>query len=92
MEQIRTIIASVLMCMSFDASTASAQVSDSLRECMCIQKNREISSHPRLLGMCMGHYDGDYYQQRCGTYASCLGEAMNNGLGGKVDTSKCLSR
>jgi len=82
----------LLGCIGFCASTASAQVSDSLLECMCRQKSKEISSQDRLLGMCIGHYNGDVCRQRCGADASCYADIVSIGWGGVVDASSCVVR
>ena len=70
-------------------TAVNAQVSEAVLECMCKQKNRNRSLNERLLGMCVGHYEGSAYQQRCGSSAACLANSMNNGVG-YVDVSKCI--
>lgn len=64
-----------------------AQVSESTLHCLCKQKNQ--SSDPRMLTMCVGHYQGEYYTQRCGSDSGCLANTMNNGSERVVQLSRC---
>ena len=66
----------------FPEASFSQGVVERVVECMCRQ--REAKRDERLVGMCTGHYMGEYYQEKCVTSKSCLAKLMNNGTGQKM--------
>ena len=80
-----------ITCLATTCVWPMASMGQSLDEktihCLCSQKVG--SQGPRSIGMCTGHYMGEWYAEKCGNDKECIVKEMNNGYGKQVVESTC---
>ena len=81
----------VVICMAstvlWDTASFGQVLSEKTIKCLCQQKVGNEGQ--RSTEMCIGHYMGSHYSDKCGASKECFAREMDNGYGTKVEPRAC---